>query len=76
MGISHFKAHMDTLSSAVANFDSRLALWGRLLQNRRPSDPLRGSLLTLFDLPIVLPPTTPRRLWVDLFYSRANHLLP
>lgn len=36
----------------------------------------RGSLLNVFDLPIVLPPTTPRCLWFNLFLSRADHLLP
>jgi hypothetical protein len=76
MGISHFKAHMDTLSSALAASRFVPGPLGEAASESRPNDPLRGSLLTVFDLPIVLPPTTPRCLWFDLFSSRAYHLLP
>ena len=76
MGISHFKAHMDTLSSAAAINRFVPGPMGEAAAESGSDDPLRGSLLTVLDLPIVLPPTTPRCLQFDLFCAGADHLLP
>lgn len=76
MGISHFKAHTDTLSSASAALRFVHGPMGEAASEVQLNDLLRGSLLNVFDLPIVLPPTTPRCPWFNLFSSRADHLLP
>ena len=51
------------------------------MEEAAPSDerltgPRWGSLLPVSDLPVVLSPSTPRGLRIDLFVSEADRLLP